>query len=307
MKNAPTVVKPNLLQKIAERYAVDAEKLLVTLKATAFRQRQGKEISDAQMTALMIVADQYGLNPFTKELYAYPDKDGIVPVVSVDGWTRIINGNPALDGIVFTYAEDTATPPHGKECPVWIECSITRKDRNGPIKAREYLDECYRQPFKRDDGSVVNGPWQTHTKRFLRHKALIQCSRIAFGFAGIYDDDEAQRIVERDITSEVQVIEGPKAKSVKPETIVEKTSEQAPAPKDPNPSPQKPDTDPGKTRTQMLTDLCEQAAYNFIDLLAKAEVNHADELSDEDYESAKTMLRKRITKRMVAEAGEQQP
>ncbi len=43
---------------------------------------------------------------------------------------------------------------------------------------------------------TVNGPWQTHTKRMLRHKALIQCSRIAFGFVGIYDEDEAQRIIE---------------------------------------------------------------------------------------------------------------
>ena len=36
----------------------------------------------------------------------------------------------------------------------------------------------------------------------LRHKAMIQCARLAFGFVGIYDEDEAQRIVnpERDIT-----------------------------------------------------------------------------------------------------------
>ncbi|EIP6782236.1 hypothetical protein LTE40_000211, partial [Escherichia coli] len=30
----------------------------------------------------------------------------------------------------------------------------------------------------------------------LRHKAMIQCARLAFGFAGIYDKDEAERIVE---------------------------------------------------------------------------------------------------------------
>jgi len=32
----------------------------------------------------------------------------------------------------------------------------------------------------------------------LRHKALIQCARLAFGFAGIYDQDEAERFVEAD-------------------------------------------------------------------------------------------------------------
>jgi hypothetical protein len=37
--------------------------------------------------------------------------------------------------------------------------------------------------------------------RMLRHKALIQCARYAFGFAGIYDEDEGAKIAEmRDIT-----------------------------------------------------------------------------------------------------------
>jgi hypothetical protein len=34
----------------------------------------------------------------------------------------------------------------------------------------------------------------------LRHKAMVQCARLAFGYAGIYDADEADRI--RDITPE---------------------------------------------------------------------------------------------------------
>jgi hypothetical protein len=30
----------------------------------------------------------------------------------------------------------------------------------------------------------------------LRHKATIQCARLAFGFVGIHDQDEAERIAE---------------------------------------------------------------------------------------------------------------
>ncbi|WP_414650481.1 recombinase RecT, partial [Escherichia coli] len=56
--------------------------------------RGGSDASDAQFIALLIVANQYGLNPWTKEIYAFPDKqNGIVPVVGVDGWSRIINEN----------------------------------------------------------------------------------------------------------------------------------------------------------------------------------------------------------------------
>lgn len=162
----------SLTGKLAQRFDMkNSPELLDTLKATAFK----GQVSDAQMTALLIVANQYGLNPWTKEIYAFPDKNnGIVPVVGVDGWARIINENPQFDGLEFEQAE--------KDCT----CIIYRKDRSHPIRVTEYKDECSRN----------TGPWQSHPKRMLRHKALIQCARLAFGYTGIYDQDEAERIVE---------------------------------------------------------------------------------------------------------------
>jgi hypothetical protein len=91
------------------------------------------------------------------------------------------------------------TPEGGKPCPEWLECVLFRKDRTHPVTIREYLDEVYREPFKgnRDGKSfTAAGPWQSHTKRMLRHKATIQAARMAFGFIGIYDADEAERILE---------------------------------------------------------------------------------------------------------------
>lgn len=183
---------PSLVTKIAGRYGVDPGKLLTTLKATAFRQKPGVEITNEQMMALLVVADQYQLNPFTKEIYAFEDRGAIVPTVSVDGWSRIINSHHDLDGVEFRYSDETTTPTGGKECPEWCEAVIYHKGRSRPTVVREYLDEVYRPPF--NNGRP--GPWQTHTKRFLRHKALIQASRVAFGFAGIYDQDEGERIIE---------------------------------------------------------------------------------------------------------------
>lgn len=188
-----------LLTRFSDRFGVDEHKLMSTLKNTAFRQKTG-EVSNEQMMALLVVADQYRLNPFTKEIYAFPDKkNGIVPVVGVDGWSRIINEHPAFDGMDFRQSGEFVTMPDAKPCPEWIECVMHRKDREHPIVVREYLDECYREPFEGQGTNgpyKVEGPWQTHTKRFLRHKAMIQAARIAFGFAGIYDQDEAERIQE---------------------------------------------------------------------------------------------------------------
>lgn len=204
----------NLAHKFAERFSIDESKVMDILKATAFKQRDGQPpATDEQMTALMIVADQYGLNPFTKEIYAYPDKqNGIVPVVGVDGWSRIMNEHPQLDGIEFNYSPETVKHK-GKDCHVWIEAVITRKDRSKPIVVREYFDEVVRN---------VNftTPWDSHPKRMHRHKTLIQSGRVAFGFAGIYDEDEAQRIIEKDVTAEATVLPAERP------TLLEITDEQ---------------------------------------------------------------------------------
>lgn len=185
----------SLVKRISSKFGVDADKMLATLKATCFHTKQAA--SNEQMMALLVVAEQYNLNPWTKEIFAFEDsRKGIVPVVSVDGWARIINENKAMDGIEFRYSETMVTMPGGKPCPEWCEAVIYRKDRNRPTVIREYLDEVY-QPAR----GGFSGPWQSHSKRFLRHKTLIQCARVAFGFAGIYDEDEAQRILQAKVVS----------------------------------------------------------------------------------------------------------
>lgn len=174
MSNALTT----LTHKLASRLDMgDGAELVATLKATAFK----GQVSDAQMTALMIVANQYSLNPWTKEIYAFPDKNnGIIPVVGVDGWSRIINSHAEFDGMKFTQDDESCT------------CIMYRKDRTHPVEVTEYMEECKR----------AAGPWQSHPRRMLRHKAMIQCARLAFGFVGIYDQDEAERIAEADASTQ---------------------------------------------------------------------------------------------------------
>ena len=194
MSTALTTLTSKLAAKLD--MGTDGSDLIETLKATAFK----GEVTNAQMTALMVVANQYGLNPWTKEIYAFPDKNnGIVPVVGVDGWARIINDSPQFDGMDFAQSDEMVRMPGANsDAPAWIECAMYRKDRTRPVIIREYLDEVYREPFKGKFG-LVAGPWQTHPKRFLRHKAMIQCARMAFGYGGIFDQDEAERIVEKDM------------------------------------------------------------------------------------------------------------
>jgi phage recombination protein Bet len=197
-KAAPKANPPrqsvSLITRFAAKFNVEPDRMTATLKQVAFRQRgkdgkQPPEISNEQLMALLIVSEQYGLNPWTREIYAFPDKfGGIVPVLGIDGWIRIINEHPQLRDIELKYPQVEAD-----EMMQWFTVIIYRKDREKPIEVTEYLNECYRE----------TDPWKQMPRRMLRHKALIQCARIAFGFAGLYDPDEAERIANAiDITPE---------------------------------------------------------------------------------------------------------
>lgn len=166
----------SVITDLATSHGMSREQFEAALRATVVP----ANMNNAQFAAFCMVAKQYALNPILKEIYAFPSKGGgIIPIVSVDGWCNIINSNPALDGIEF---EDHLTD--GKLTA--ITCKISRKDRAHPVECTEYMEECRKE----------TDVWRKWPSRMLRHKVLIQCARYAFGLSGIYDEDEAQRMVE---------------------------------------------------------------------------------------------------------------
>lgn len=176
---ASTTPKVSALAVMASRLNVEPGKLHSTLKSTVF-----KGASDDELLALVVVANEYKLNPLTKEIYAFPAKGGgIVPVVSVDGWVSMVNDHPQMDGMDFEVHHDGEGKLHS------VTCIIYRKDRSRPIRVTELLSECRRN----------TEPWKMEN-RMLRHKALMQCARYAFGFSGITDEEEAIDHGIRDVT-----------------------------------------------------------------------------------------------------------
>jgi len=176
----------SVLVDMSMRYGMEPAAFEATVRATCMKpDKNGKVPSREEFAAFLLVAKEYNLNPLLKEIYAYPAKGGgIVPIVSVDGWVNLINSQAALDGLEFAIEHTEAG------ALVSITCRIYRKDRSRPIEVTEYLSECIRS----------TEPWAMK-HRMLRHKALIQCARYAFGFAGIYDEDEGEKIAGiKDIT-----------------------------------------------------------------------------------------------------------
>lgn len=178
MNHVATLQKRSLVDSMAARYDMEPAAFVSAIKATVIK----GDCSNEQFAAFLMVAKEYDLNPLTKEIYAFPDRGGITPIVSIDGWMNLINSHPQFDGMEFT---DT----HGDDGKLSsVECRMFRKDRARPISVIEYMSECYRQ----------TDPWKKWPNRMLRHKAAIQCARYAFGFSGIMEPDEYERM--RDVT-----------------------------------------------------------------------------------------------------------
>ena len=165
------VSRRSALEVMANRFNLEPRKLLDILKNTVF-----KGANDEQMAALVVVSNEYGLNPLTREIYAFPAKGGgIQPVVSIDGWIRLMNSHPHFDGLDTAFA--------GKDRELACTVTIYKKGCQRPVVITEYLGECYRK----------TEPWDTWPRRMLRHKAIIQCARVAFGFSGISDEEDVGR------------------------------------------------------------------------------------------------------------------
>lgn len=171
---APATTKPSAINLMAARMSVEPAKLYETLKNTVF-----SKATNDELLALVVVSNEYGLNPFLKEIYAFPAKGGgIVPIVSVDGWNKMLVNHPDFDGLEFT--------DNVNEAGELVSCTaiVYHKRRSHPTRITEYLAECKRN----------TEPWNNMPHRMLRNRTLCQASRVAFGFSGVKNEEEAEAI-----------------------------------------------------------------------------------------------------------------
>lgn len=190
-----------LVGRMAEEYQIDADVLLGILRNTAFKQgtksKPQPELTDPELAAALHVCEIHELDPFTKEIYAIRDqRGGLLIIISIDGWSKIINRNEMFNGMKFVDTWDDKT---GKIHS--ITCTIFRKDRDHPTEITEYFKECERK----------TEPWERWPARMLRHKSVIQCGRLAFALerktkaldnevvaVRIVDQDEAKDIIRQE-------------------------------------------------------------------------------------------------------------
>ena len=117
------------------------------------------------LLALLRIAKENHLDPLKEEVsLALYDDCHWQAYITVEGYSKILNSHPAFDGIAFNQSEESTNG-----IPIWMECTIYRKDRSKPIVIREYFEEV------KGEQAI----WQKMPRRMLRHRVMQQCARIA--------------------------------------------------------------------------------------------------------------------------------
>jgi len=117
------------------------------------------------MLALLRIAKENHLDPLKEEVsLALYDDCHWQAYITVEGYSKLLNNHPAFDGITFAQSEETVNG-----IPIWMECTIYRKDRSHPFIVREYFEEV------KGEQTI----WQKMPRRMLRHRVMQQCARLA--------------------------------------------------------------------------------------------------------------------------------
>lgn len=189
----------NALAVIAQNTGASVEDITDVLRGmiVSAKNQHGAQATNAELAIVTGVCATYGLNPLVKECAAFVSGGKLSVVVMVDGWYKLVNRRPEFDGVEFSDKLDD------KGNLASITCRMFIKGRERPVCVTEYMSEC------KDTKSSV---WTKWPARMLRHKAYIQCARMAFGISEVIDDDEASRIAansprEKDITPATKAID----------------------------------------------------------------------------------------------------
>lgn len=189
----------NALAVIAQNTGASVEDITDVLRGmiVSAKNQHGAQATNAELAIVTGVCATYGLNPLVKECAAFVSGGKLSVVVMVDGWYKLVNRRPEFDGVEFDDKFDD------KGNLAAITCRMFIKGRERPVCVTEYMSEC------KDPKSSV---WTKWPARMLRHKAYIQCARMAFGISEVIDDDEASRIAanspsEKDITPATKAID----------------------------------------------------------------------------------------------------
>ena len=166
MNTTAHTIQPGIHQTLIDHCA---EQLQIPIPLLTDWITQQPKHHQLAMNQLLHVAHRYGLDPLIEEVTLMDDEEQFLrPYITLDGWMRILNAQTHYCGIQFRESTECI-----EGVPSYMECSIYRDDRVLPITIKEYYEEI----------KTEHVAWDYLPRRMMRHRALQQCVRLAFGIS----------------------------------------------------------------------------------------------------------------------------
>ena len=125
----------SLIATMAHKANMDPAQFAKTIRATVMP----TEHTEEQFAAFMMTAHQYGLNPITREIYAYPGREKRRH--HAGGVDRRLD-SPGQEPQGLQRLRVHRKPHWPTASSTSITCTIWRKDRDHPVVVTEHLSEC---------------------------------------------------------------------------------------------------------------------------------------------------------------------
>ena len=182
------IAKRSILEAMSKEYDMEPKAFLDAIRQVVFPplDRKDRPPTNAQMIAYLAVCHQYKLNPFLRQLWPFPMKDGgFIPAMAFDGWLDCMNKNPNFNGDEYEEIRDENGKLIAGQVKIW------RKDRPD----RPTIKKCFFDEWKRDTPT-----WKSIPSHMMELRTYCQGIRKAFGISGVYEEDELHRFEEKNIT-----------------------------------------------------------------------------------------------------------
>lgn len=189
---------PSIVDRMADEFNIDRAQFDAALQRVAGCDGSTR----ADFVVLLMLANQYKLNPIRREIGLMPTKHGPRVYVSFDGWITVITSHP--DYISHDFIEHWSGGERFKGDLFAVEVKLYSKKREaaklGPYHHIEFMVECR--------VTSRSGPWDTHPFRMLHERAIAQGARFLWNLY-VPTADEWERQEASQHTVEVPVSDEP--------------------------------------------------------------------------------------------------
>jgi phage recombination protein Bet len=186
-KEVVTVVPTKVEEIVSQNAAVAVREASSTVARSysddeliLMRNVVAKNCSEPEFKMLMYIANKYGLDPLTKQIWAIKrnDRDPALIFAGRDGFLTIAHRSGQFDGMQsgVTYEVNK----EGKKVPISAWCKVWRKDMSHAFETEVPFDE-------NNTGFLV---WKSHPSAMILKCAESICLRKAFSIDGIYSPEE---------------------------------------------------------------------------------------------------------------------